>query len=60
MTDDLTKKGKADRIRVNIHEIWEVTYWIRKFQCTEEELVIGVAAVGDLAEDLKEYFDRRG
>jgi hypothetical protein len=26
MADDLTKRGKPDQIRVNVHEDWELRY----------------------------------
>jgi hypothetical protein len=52
MPDDLSKTGSADRIRINVHERWEVDYWCRKFDCTEHELIACVEKHGPMAEDV--------
>ena len=50
MPDDLSKRGPADRTRVNVQETWEVEYWIGKWGCTKAELKAAVQAVGASAE----------
>jgi hypothetical protein len=50
MSDDLKDKGPQDRSRVSLSERWEVTYWTKKFGCTEEELRKAVQRVGSSAE----------
>ena len=46
MADGLSKKGPADRTRVNVNEPWEVQYWTRAFNTTAEKLRAAVKAVG--------------
>lgn len=53
MGDDLTKKGPADRTRVNIHEDWEVSYWCKEFACTKEQLVACVKSAGVMVSDVR-------
>lgn len=52
MSDDLTKKGKADRIRINIQEDYELRDWAQKFGVSPEELKRAVAKVGVMADDV--------
>lgn len=59
MADDLSKRGKADRIRVNVTEHWELRQWCDKFDCTEAELREAVDAVGVLAKDVEAYLEGR-
>jgi hypothetical protein len=54
MADDMSKRGAADRARVNINEPHEVQYWTRKFGCTEDELRDAVRRVGVSADDVAE------
>ena len=53
MPDDLTKRGPADRNRVNIHEPWERKYWSNHFGVSEAELIAAVNAVGVMVADVK-------
>ena len=46
MADDKTKKGGADRSRININEGHEVSYWTRELGVTKEQLTAAVKAVG--------------
>jgi uncharacterized protein DUF3606 len=46
MPDDLSKKGVQDRSRINVHEPWEVRFWARELETTEEKLREAVKAVG--------------
>ena len=55
MPDDLSKRGPADRARVNVQETWEVDYWIGKWGCTRAELKAAVQAVGASAEKVETY-----
>ncbi|WP_374371722.1 DUF3606 domain-containing protein [Dongia sp.] len=56
MADDLSKRGPADRARVNVEEEWEVRYWCKEFGCTEGELRMAVVDVGVMAADVRQYF----
>ena len=46
MPDDLSKKGVEDRSRINVHEPWEIRFWARELDTTEEKLREAVNAVG--------------
>ena len=59
MADDLTKRGPADRSKINVHEAWELRYWTGKFGCTAEELKSAVTAVGTSAAKVEEYLKRQ-
>lgn len=53
--DDLTKRGRQDRERVNVSEGHETRYWCEKWSVTHEELVAAVAAVGPMTKDVEAY-----
>lgn len=55
MTDETTKRGPADPLRVNVHEEHEVQYWAEKFGVTPEALKEGVSSVGVMAEDVEKH-----
>ena len=55
MADDLSKRGGADRNRVNVQEPHEVQYWTRKFGCSEQQLKEAVSRVGVMAADVEVY-----
>lgn len=38
MPDDLSKRGPADRTRVNVNEAWEVRWWCQHLGVTEAQL----------------------
>lgn len=59
MADDKTKRGGADRARINIHEDYEVRDWSEKFGVTRQELLEAVQAVGDRAEDVESHLAHR-
>jgi hypothetical protein len=42
----LSKKGVQDRSRINVHEPWEVRFWARELETTEQKLREAVKAVG--------------
>lgn len=58
MADDLTNRGPKDEARVNISEPWELTYWTKKFGCTEEELIAAVKAVGPMVIDVRKHLGK--
>ncbi len=53
MPDDLTKKGPADRNRVNVNEPWEVRYWCEKWSVTEQQLRDCVKRAGPMVADVR-------
>jgi hypothetical protein len=50
MADDLKGRGARDRSRVNMHEEYEVRYWVEKWGVTKERLGQAVQKVGASAE----------
>lgn len=55
MPDDLSKKGPADRSKVNVNEPWELQYWTKTFNVAEEKLKAAVKAVGTKVEDVRKH-----
>lgn len=53
MPDDPSKRGPADRSRINIHEPYELRYWTQHFGVTEQQLKACVAKVGVMVSDVK-------
>jgi hypothetical protein len=48
MTDNLKKKGKADDVRINIHQAYELRYWTKRFKITQKRLKEVVKKAGPL------------
>ena len=59
MADDTRKRGPADRMRINVNEAWELSYWIKEFGCTADQLRAAVNAVGVMVADVRRYLGRR-
>ena len=53
-----TRSRPLDLNRINIQETWEVEYWSRKLQCTQDELIGAVEEVGDSPTAVYKYFGR--
>jgi len=47
--DNLHNKGQPDRSKINMHEAYEVKYWIRELAVTKDELQRVVDKVGNSA-----------
>jgi hypothetical protein len=45
----IVKRGRAETTRIKILDAYEIEYWTKMFSCTEEELRVAVAEVGDAA-----------
>jgi hypothetical protein len=58
MGDDLTNRGVRDRSRINLSEDYERRYWENTLGISEHELRNAVNAVGDSADQVKEYLKR--
>jgi hypothetical protein len=58
MTDDLKKRGPADRTRINVNESWEVDWWCEELECTPQQLRAAVRAVGVLVDDVRRYLGK--
>ena len=46
MADDKADRGRPDRDRININEVYELRYWCDKLGVTKEELAAAVKRVG--------------
>jgi predicted DNA-binding protein YlxM (UPF0122 family) len=53
MSDDPSKIGQADRLRVNLDEDYEVRDWAEKFGVSEQRLRDAAARVGPMAADIE-------
>ncbi len=61
MTDNKKLKGMQDRIRINVHEPYEVEYWSKKFKVTPAQLRGAVKAVGVMSKRVQAYLsEKRG
>lgn len=59
MADDRTKRGPADRNRINMHEDYEVREWCKSLGCTRDELAAAVKVVGPMANDVRAHLTKR-
>jgi hypothetical protein len=59
MSDDKSKRGKADRIRINVHEDYEFAYWKKALRVSGQQLAGAVRAAGPMAKDVREYLKRK-
>lgn len=46
MPDNLKIREPEDRTKINIHEVWEVEYWSKKFGVSPAKLREAVQRVG--------------
>ena len=53
MSDDKTKTGGQDRMRINVNEDYELRDWAEKFGVSAERLKEVVAEVGPMAADVE-------
>ena len=53
MADDRTKRGPADRSRINLTEPYEVRYWCRELQVPPADLRAAVGRVGPMVDDVR-------
>ncbi|HZR03050.1 MAG TPA: DUF3606 domain-containing protein [Burkholderiales bacterium] len=59
MSDDKSKKGPADRTRVNVNEDYELRYWSEKFGVSPDTLRAAVKKVGVMADDVERELKRK-
>jgi Protein of unknown function (DUF3606) len=59
MSDDKSKRGAGDRSRINLEQDYEVRDWSKSLGVTKEELTAAVKAVGNSAEKVKDYLNKR-
>ena len=58
MADDTSKRGPADRTRINVNEAWELSYWTKELDCTADQLRTAVNAVGVMVADVRRYLGK--
>ena len=59
MADDRSKRGPADRVRINVHELWELEYWSRELGVSAAELRELVKKHGVMAADIRRVLKER-
>jgi hypothetical protein len=52
VADDKSKRGPADRSRINTNESYELEYWANKWGISAERVRDAVAAVGPMVTDV--------
>lgn len=58
MADDLTKKGQADRIRINVNAPHELRYWSKDLGVSKERLRELVKRHGVMASEIREALSK--
>jgi hypothetical protein len=58
MSDNLSQKRPQDSNRISLSESWEIQYWTRELNCSEEELKDAVTTVGNSAEAVRKYLNK--
>jgi hypothetical protein len=58
MPDDTSKTGN-DRKLISLEQDYEVRDWTQSLGCTEDELRAAVKAVGNSAEKVREYLQKK-
>jgi hypothetical protein len=53
MADDKSNRGPADRVRINIHEAYEVEYWSKELGISPDRLRELVGKHGVMAADIR-------
>ncbi len=53
MSDNRKVRGPQDRLRINIHEDYEVRYWTKTLGVSEEKLKTLVAKHGDSVKEIR-------
>ena len=59
MADDLKKRGKADRNRINVHEKWEFNLWKKELRVSGQQLAGAVRTVGPMVTKVKAYLKKK-
>ncbi len=58
MPDDLNERGSQDSSRINLNEIWELEFWMKKLKVTREKLKEAVKAVGTSVAAVRKYLQK--
>lgn len=58
MSDNKQNVGKPDRNRINLSEEYEVSYWTKKFNVSEERLKEAVKKAGSMSKDVEAFLKK--
>jgi 3-oxoacyl-[acyl-carrier-protein] synthase III len=58
MSDDKIKRSQCDRSLINMHEKFEVKYWIKHLRVSRDELERAVDKVGNSAAAVRKQLGR--
>ena len=58
MADNKTKPGGLDRARINVNEDYEVSYWTRTLEVSQDDLREAIVQAGPAVEAVKKYLGR--
>lgn len=56
--DNLQIRQPQDRLRINIHEPWEVNWWTRELGVSRQQLEAAVRAVGVMVSAVRRHLGR--
>lgn len=56
--DDKNKRGPQDASKVNVNEDYELRYWTKRFNISEERLREAVKEVGPSVSAIEEYLKK--
>lgn len=59
MADNLNKRGKPDRERINVHEQWEFDRWKKALNVSGQQLSAAVRQVGPMVKNVKDYLKKK-
>jgi hypothetical protein len=55
MADDKSNRGPSDRKRISLNEDYEVRYWTKALNVSEDRLREVVGKVGHMAKDVRAF-----
>lgn len=55
MSDNLNNRGPQDRSRISLSEKWEVQYWTKELNVTEEQLQQAVKQAGHSVNAVRQH-----
>jgi hypothetical protein len=59
MPDDKSRSQGQDRERINVHQDYELSDWAKSLNTTPDRIKEAVQAVGDRADNVREYLGQR-
>ncbi|WP_404711944.1 DUF3606 domain-containing protein [Sphingomonas sp. MMS24-J13] len=59
MADDKTKRAPQDKSRIAMGEDYEIAYWSKKFGVGKDTLAEAVSAVGNSAQKVADFLNKR-